>query len=127
MAWFPLAFVVGYAACSAVAYGLTFAYWTRRYPNTCRDHIEHVVGSAIFLAGFGPLGIIYALCSYGVRYGLAWRLPPRADDTPARRYAETYFALKEAKVRGDTREQGRLQRQLERDTRDLLEAERAAV
>ena len=63
-----------------------------------------------------------------IRSLLAWVCPKPDPRIPVRaKRSAAKDALRQAKDRGDTREQGRLQRQLERAIRDMLEAERAGA
>jgi|GEM_PF-1343798 len=63
-----------------------------------------------------------------IRSLFAWVRPKPDPRIPAlAKRSAAKDALRQAKDRGDTREQGRLQRQLERAIRDMLEAERAGA
>lgn len=72
-----LAIIALWIVCGVVAYGGTLAYWWRAFPgehNNLKWRTDQ--GYALFIAGFGPLGLwISGLMSGFFYYGFLYRRP----------------------------------------------------
>jgi hypothetical protein len=64
--------ICGYYLCSWLAYGLTFAYFQRKWPNIafiCRKSDHRF---AMHIAIFGPIGLIVTIMCGGIMHGVLW-------------------------------------------------------
>lgn len=66
--------VIGYLACSFVAWGLTLGFYTREFPFFSN------IGFAALMAVTGPLGVLTAIIGSLADGGLAWRVIPMTKD-----------------------------------------------
>ena len=66
-------------AFSPLAYGISLAYWQRKFPGIAAAHYEadvhHAIGDAAFCVVVPPVGIFCVLTFYafGIPYGLQFR------------------------------------------------------
>lgn len=65
--------VAGWAACSFLAYGRTFAHFQRKYPRIAAEGRRGDMAFAAFMAVGGPVGLFVALLMG--RRGFMWRVP----------------------------------------------------
>lgn len=68
-------FVVVWFACGTLAYGLTFAYFQRKWPSIANLENQRSVdrGFAFLVSFCGPFGLIVAIIQSGFKYGLKYR------------------------------------------------------
>jgi len=59
--------------CGVFAFGLTFAYFQRKYPSTAEERYRVDLCFALALAIFGPLGLSCALVNGGYEYRLKFK------------------------------------------------------
>lgn len=66
---------VGWAACGVLAYGYTFAYFQRKYPETgaTRRGLSQDRRLALLAAACGPFGLWASMADGGAQYGLKFR------------------------------------------------------
>ena len=66
--------IIIWIVCGILGYGITLAYFQRKYPMTAQEAYEADCGFSAAIAITGPLGLIVALASSGwVRHGFQWR------------------------------------------------------
>lgn len=68
-------FVVIWFACGTLAYGLTFAYFQRKWPSIANFGNQRSVDRifSLFMFFYGPFGLIVAIIQSGFKYGLKYR------------------------------------------------------
>ena len=64
---------LGYVACMALSYGITFASFQREFPETAPGEYRSDMGFAIGLSFGGPLSLFVAvfmsgLCEHGLKF-----------------------------------------------------------
>lgn len=59
--------------CGILAYGLTFAYFQRRWPTLAEEGYWSDFSLALLMGAIGPFGIGMNLLMGRVRYGFKWK------------------------------------------------------
>ncbi len=60
-------------ACGVLAYGLTLAFFQRKFPLIAADDYWDDVLFAVFIGTLGPIGLFTALVSGGTKHGVKWK------------------------------------------------------
>lgn len=64
-------YIVGWIVCGVLTYGITFAYFQKKYPIIARESYREDMGIAVFYGLLGPIGLFVILVSSGfAKYGL---------------------------------------------------------
>lgn len=62
-----------YILCCVIAYGITFAYYQRRYPLIAKDWYYLDMRFAIFVSLTGPFQLVSQLLIHGIKYGVKFK------------------------------------------------------
>lgn len=71
--WALVTIALAWACCGAFAYGLTLAYFQRKYPMLARAAYAEDVRFALLMGVTGPFGLLASVIKGGWRYGIKWR------------------------------------------------------
>jgi hypothetical protein len=77
---FLIGFMVFWALCGVLAYGIRLADFQHRYPASAREFYRRDCGAAAFSSILGPIGLGLELASTGfAEHGLMYRNPHRGQ------------------------------------------------
>ena len=67
-------FLIGFhIMCSVLAFGLTFAYFQRRWPTIAEEQYTKDRAFAFFLSLYGPIALIVVLYRGRLKYGIKFK------------------------------------------------------
>lgn len=66
--------LIGWMACGVVGYGITLAYFQRKFPSIAEQHYWDDVTFALLIGAVGPIGLGVSLArSNKLKYGFKWK------------------------------------------------------